>query len=348
MENALTIIDQNNPLAVAGQVANHYASQNVFEDYQNRRAHNTLLRQRADLALLERFLVEHVGLPSCTLGIEAECWRGMTHGIVEAFVRWQLEAGYALGSINVRLATVKVYAGLAYQAGVIGDDEYLKIKAVKGFAFKEAKKVDEKRGSTRIKRDGGRDYKKSAAVSLTEDQADQLKSQPDTPQGRRDALLMCLLLDHGLRCGEIAGLQVTAFDQKAGTFTFWREKVSKEQTHRMTPDTLRAAAAYLAIDAPALGPVLLGSRKSGKLEGGMSQRAINSRVEFLGKLIGVDGLSPHDCRHYWATWAARSGTDPFALQEAGGWNSLAMPRRYVEAAKIANDGVILKKKASKA
>jgi hypothetical protein len=31
------------------------------------------------------------------------------------------------------------------------------------------------------------------------------------------------------------------------------------------------------------------------------------------------------------------------LQDAGGWNSPAMPLRYVETAKIANQGVILKK-----
>jgi hypothetical protein len=39
--------------------------------------------------------------------------------------------------------------------------------------------------------------------------------------------------------------------------------------------------------------------------------------------------------------AARNGTDPFALQEAGGWNSLTMPCRYVEAANLANEGVKL-------
>lgn len=45
--------------------------------------------------------------------------------------------------------------------------------------------------------------------------------------------------------------------------------------------------------------------------------------------------------HAWATRAARSGTDPFALQEAGGWNSLTMPRRYIELAEVANQGVKL-------
>jgi integrase len=73
----------------------------------------------------------------------------------------------------------------------------------------------------------------------------------------------------------------------------------------------------------------------------MSEWAITKRVNKPGEKIGVMGLSAHDGRHSWATRAARNKTDAFALQGAGGWNSLAMPRRYVEAAKIANEGVNL-------
>ena len=73
----------------------------------------------------------------------------------------------------------------------------------------------------------------------------------------------------------------------------------------------------------------------------MSERAITSRVADLGQSIGVAGLSAHDCRHYWATQAARNGTAIDRLQDAGGWNSPAMPLRYVESAKIANEGVKL-------
>lgn len=110
---------------------------------------------------------------------------------------------------------------------------------------------------------------------------------------------------------------------------------------KMTADSSRAAAAYFSQDGSLLGALLLGSVKGDRLSGAMSERAINKRVGYLGEQIGVQGLSPHDCRHYWATRAARQGTDPFALQDAGGWNSLAMPRRYVESAKIANEGVKL-------
>ena len=52
-------------------------------------------------------------------------------------------------------------------------------------------------------------------------------------------------------------------------------------------------------------------------------------------------LSARDCRHYWATMAARNGTPIDRLMDAGGWSSPAMPLRYVESAKIANQGVSL-------
>jgi integrase len=325
---------QPDALTLAGQIANEAAAANLFVDYRQRIAAQTLRRQDNDLALFAQYLAQ-AGITVGNLALDAEAWQGMTWGIVAGFVQWQLQQGYAVGSVNVRLATVKRYCELAHQAGTITAEDYTQIRTVKGYGHKQAKKVDERRDVTR------RGDKKATAVSLTKEQADFLKCQPDTPQGRRDALLMCLLLDHGLRCGEIARLEVTAFNLQAGIFTFHRPKVDKIQTHRMTVDTLRAALAYFQHDAPADGLLLMGSRRGGSLAGLLSERAINERVGVLGKAIGVEGLSPHDCRHYWATRAAQQGTDPFALQEAGGWSSLAMPRRYVEAAKIANEGVKL-------
>ena len=73
----------------------------------------------------------------------------------------------------------------------------------------------------------------------------------------------------------------------------------------------------------------------------MTERAITGRVAILGEQLNIDKLSAHDCRHYWATHAVQQGTDAFALKDAGGWNSIAMPSRYVEAATVANDRVKL-------
>src|SRR5258708_16252000 len=83
--------------------------------------------------------------------------------------------------------------------------------------------------------------KKAQAVSISPEQAKQPEKQPDTPQGRRDALLMCLLLDHGLSCGEIAALTPDAINLGEGTLRFYRAKVDVKQTHDLSRDTLQAA-----------------------------------------------------------------------------------------------------------
>ena len=326
-------------LARAGQAANDAAARRVFTDYRERKAANTLRRQDAGLALFADFLAT-VGVEVGDLVRDPDAWPGITWGLAAAFVRWQLRQGYAVSTVNVRLSTIKSYAKLALKAGTLGASEYAMIRAVEGYSHKEGKRVDEGREAAGIATRNGR--KKAEAVSLTPEQAGALKTQPNTPQGRRDALIMCLLLDHGLRVGEVAGLLVTDVDLQACELRFYREKVDKEQTHRLTDDALRASLAYLHHDAPAMGPLLRASRKDGRLHDvGMSKRAITARVRALGAAIGVEGLSAHDCRHTWATQAARNGTPIDRLQDAGGWASPSMPLRYVEAAKIANEGVKL-------
>ena len=103
-------------------------------------------------------------------------------------------------------------------------------------------------------------------TSLSAAQVNALKRQPDTAQGRRDALLLCLLLDHGLRVGEVAALEVTAVNLTEGTLTFYRPKVGKTQTHQLSRDALKAAQAWFTSgDAPAVGPLLRASTRGGAL-----------------------------------------------------------------------------------
>jgi integrase len=152
---------------------------------------------------------------------------------------------------------------------------------VQGYASKEAKHIDDKRRADGIQTRTG--AKKAETVTIPEDIAQALKQQPETGQGRRDALIRCLLLDHGLRVEEVAILT---------------EQLSETS----------------------------------------ATRAINKRVELLGRHAGVEGLSPHDCRHYAAIFEARKNTPVDRLVDMFGWNSPAMAFRYVEAAHIANDG----------
>lgn len=350
-------------IEAAGHVANQYAAASAFAIYKRAKSANTLGAQLDDLATFAEFLCTATGGKSCPtaddLQTEAESWRGMTHGLVAGFAEWMLQQGYSIASINRKLSTVRVYAKLAGDAKVIGTAETTLIRGVRGHGGTGGRRVDEQR-----KEEGQatrKSTKKAQHVTLKPEHVTALKSQPDTPQGRRDAVIMYLLLDHGLRVGELAGLpvrgQVVTEDgvrdvgiflgkdkqgNLTGRFVFYRPKVDKVQTHTLTNGALTAVARWMETDAPKEGLLLRGSRKGGHLTGaGMSERAITERVRDLGAAVGVEGLSAHDCRHSWATRAVRGGTNAFNLRDAGGWNSLAMPSRYVEAAAVANDGVNL-------
>jgi integrase len=338
MSNSGLVPSHDTTTVSIGEVADRVAASYVLRDYHKRLAGNTKRRQSDDLALFASYL--------CLAGIQVSgqelmedimSWASITHGIVKAFIRYQEQEGYAIGSINVRLATVKRYCSLAAEAHSLDESVAGLISRVKGYSHKDGRNLDKERPIVR------KGTKKAEPVQLSKEQTAQIKEQPDTPQGRRDILLLCLLFDHGLRCGEIAGLTLQCINLNEETLTFYREKVDMTQIHSLTKDTRMALRRYL--DCVQLLPgesLLQGSRKGGgRLLGRMSERAITARVNVLGERIGVQGLSAHDGRHAWATSAIRGGTDLKSLQDAGGWKSIAMPARYAASQQIANKGVKL-------
>jgi len=328
-------------VAAAGFAANQVASSSIFADYHMRKAKSTLRRQKAGLDVFSNFLAA-INIENAPSGEELQnhpkAWQGVTWGLIEAFKRWMLQQNYAVGTVNIRLSTIRTYVGLASKAGVIPQLEAQQIASVKGYSRNEAVNLDSHREKTRRPK-----AKKAHHVTITYEQAQQLKRHPDTPQGRRDRLLMCLLLDHGLRVSEVSDLTVKDVANNGIYMTFYRKKVKKSQRHKLTSDTLEARDRYYSSgDAPDEfdAPLLRSSLKDGTLDSnGMTTRAITKRVRVLGKAVGLHNLSAHDCRHYWATYLSRSGTDGYVLREAGGWLSTSIPARYIEDAKVANEGV---------
>ena len=362
---ALDMADRTAAASTLGQAANAAAARVAFADYRRRKSANTLRAHGAALDHFGRFLAHVAGrvevaagdvagvgldgpaldqaaawadLDGAALASDPAAWRGVTWGIVEAWKQSLLQEGYSVATVNNRLSTIRVYAGLASRAGAIPADDLTHIGAVAGYGATEGRRVDERRPRARV------GSKKAAAVPLSLDQARRLKTAAaPTGQAARDALIMALLLDHGLRLGELAGLTVEALDLDAGMMTFYRPKVDMTQTHRLTAAALTAARRYLVERPAGAGPGLwvASDRRGRLLPRPMSARALSKRVGLLGLDVGAVGLSPHYCRHYWATTAAAAGTAVFSLRDAGGWSSVAMPARYVEAAAVANEGVIL-------
>jgi integrase len=315
------------------QLANQYAASNVFADHQERLAANTKKRHLSDLKIFSLFLSQvGIVLAAEELLNDPSSWQHITHGLLTTFVKWLLQDGYSIGTVNLRLSTVRSYAKLATKAGAIPTEEYALIRMVQGYSVNEGRHVDETRSQTR------KGTKKAVPTAIHS--PEQFKAQSDSDQGKRDALLMCLLLDMGFRCNEIAMLPANCIDLSKGTITFFRSKVGKTQTHKLSPDTYEAAKRYLALEAVKEAEYLImGSRKSGKLEGHMSDRAINKRVKELGQKADIQALSPHDFRHEWVTSKIREGRNLKQIEQAGGWNSPAMVFRYAAETQIANEGL---------
>ena len=311
---------------------NERATREVFADYRRRHAANTLIRQRSDLERFAEYLATvKIMTTADALATNPEAWRGMTWILLTGFAQWQLRTGFAVASCNVRLSTVRTYAALACQAGTLDEAEYRAIKAVTGYGDKEQRRIDEARNVNRV---GAR---KAEPVSLTDEQMKALASNhPDTPQGRRNRLMMGLLLHLGLRVGEVVSLRACDFDLEAGTLALDRPQVDKTQKLPLVNGLWDAARSYITQDVlDPQAPLLRASVKGGTLSAsnnGLTRFGVAKRVQMLGRMVGVDNLSPYDLRHSWALRAARNKTDPIALRDAGGWTSLVTPGRYVEAA----------------
>ncbi len=345
MLTQLTQITTLSPaLAEFGQAANEAAARSVFALYQHRRPENTRRAQRAALALFADFMRSGGVSVTGDLYNDPAAWLGITWGLAQGFQVWMLENGYSVKTVNDRVSVVKVYMTLANQAGIIPDGEILRLQTLRGYTRKEGFDLDHNREAAgQLTRCGS---KKAAATRLTEEQARKLKTgQPDSPQGRRDALLMAILLDHGLRVSEVAALKLENFNLESHQMTFYRQKTGKTSKHTLRGRAWQALCAYLECDQHAkIGPLLLASNKSGGLVPGssLSERAINARVRALGQVVGVSHLSPHDLRHYGAT---KAGHDPkvslAALMAWGGWSSPTSAARYVDHGESDNDGVDL-------
>lgn len=336
-------------LARAGQVADCASRTDVFALYHAEQTANTHVAQQQALAIFAAYLAQAgVRREAIDLYHDADAWRGMSKGLLLGFRAWLLNAGYAIGTINHRLAVVRQYCTLAHEVGTIPDDAYELLLTVKGYNGKTGRNLDAQRTkegtATRksTKKAMPTPVARTAAITLkhtTTQPARARRSQHDQQIERRDALLMGLLIEHALRVSEVASLNIEHLVLAEGTLTLYRQKTDETQTHKLKQHTLLAAEAYLAELATAgrtHGPLFVGYQ--GKR---ITRYGLYDRVRLLGAQLGIEHLSPHDLRHFWTYDALGNGTPIDRVQSGGGWKSPVMVLKYAKRAGIANDGVMI-------
>ena len=325
-----------NPQKRIGDAFNAAMSENVFGSYIERKAANTQTRHKQELKNFSSFLTDHKYKNDGMMTPQE--WSGITFGIIEGYQRYMLNAGYSINTTNQTLYIIKAYAALAGKAGYIEAAEMSRIRDVKGFKTGEGVHIDQQRKAAQVPT--RMSTKKQTARSLSTLQVERLKHEhPDTLKGKRDALILCLFLDMGLREGELLSLTAESFDMSEKVLHWHREKTNNNGHETMSRDVYAAAAEYFkAYEAtekkitptPGRSTVSVSVNQWGQITGGLTLRGVVDIVRTAGDKVGIDHLSPHDLRHSMALRAYKAGIPLKSIQRRLGHSSVKTTERYID------------------
>lgn len=151
----------------------------------------------------------------------------------------------------------------------------------------------------------------------------------NTLDARRDAAILRLFVDAGLRREELATLTVEALDFEHDTaFVMGKGRRGRAVPFgAKTADALRRYVRVRARHPRAAEPALWLGRM-----GPMSASGIRQMLARRARDAGVEGLHPHRLRHTFAhTWLASGGQEQDLMRLAG-WRSRQMLGRYAASA----------------
>lgn len=153
---------------------------------------------------------------------------------------------------------------------------------------------------------------------------------------RRDVALVLLLLDTGMRVGEVISLTVGDVDMQRRCATV-KGKGGKVREVYWSPPTGRAILAYLRdrfdTDPIAEESLFVSTRGKGQ-DCGLTQWGVRQVLERLEKAAGISGVrcSPHTFRHTFALEFLKSGGNQFDLIRLLGHEDIGTTKRYVNQA----------------
>jgi site-specific recombinase XerC len=169
--------------------------------------------------------------------------------------------------------------------------------------------------------------------------APELKRLLKTTEGadfasRRDAAILLLFLDGGLRLSELAGLQLADVDLP-DRIVYVQGKASKRSGPRLRAIPLGAASTR-ALDryVRARRRHPLADRQElwlGAQGRALSAEGVDKVVKRRAAQAGLKGVHPHQLRHTWAASFRAAGGSEGDLLVLGGWRSRAQLDRYGKA-----------------
>ena len=146
---------------------------------------------------------------------------------------------------------------------------------------------------------------------LTRDEVHRLiRAARDNRHGRRDALMLRLAFEHGLRVSELVGLRWPAVDLVHHELRVTRAKGSLDGTHPLQGDTVRALKRYQRESGRAAGLVFVSERGTPVSADGF-RRMLHRLSQ---RVLGVT-WHPHALRHACGVHLINQGVDLRTVQQ---------------------------------
>jgi integrase len=223
-----------------------------------------------------------------------------------------LEKGLSASTVNVRLSAVRKLVGEAQRNGIIGAEEAANLAGVPNLTQK----------GTRV------------GNWLTRDQAKELLTVPDRSKikGKRDYVILALLLGCALRRQELASLDIEAIQMREGRWVLpdLRGKGGRVRTVAIPVWVKQGINAWMVAAKIEDGRLLRPLSKSGKLIGDeLGAWAVWSVVEQAAKQIGIERFGAHDLRRTCAKLCRKNGGDLEQIKFLLGHSSIQTTERYL-------------------
>ena len=233
--------------------------------------------------------------------------------------------GLAPSTINVRLSAVRRLVGEARRNGMLGVEEAANLTDIPN-----------------VRQQGTR-----LGNWLTREQAKELLAVPDraTLKGKRDFVILALLVGCALRRQELASLEVETLQMREGRWVL-ADLVGKGRRVRTVAVPLwvkQGVNAWVTSAAIEDGRLLRSIRKGGKVGEGLSDWAVWDIVQRSAAEIGVERFGAHDLRRTCATFCRKAGGDLEQIKFLLGHSSIQTTERYLgseqEIATAVNDAI---------
>src|SRR6202048_3411994 len=214
-------------------------------------------------------------------------------------------------TINVRLSAVRMLVGEARRNNMIGSEEAASLTDVPNIRQK----------GTRL------------GNWLTREQAKELLAVPgcSTLKGKRDYVILALLVGCALRRNELAELDVETIQQREGRWVLGdlEARGRRIRTVAIPIWVKQGINAWMTAAGIEDGRLLRSISKGGKVGDSLSDWAVWSVVEQSSKQIGIEHFGAHDLRRTCAKLCRKSGGDLEQIKFLLGHSSIQTTERYL-------------------